>query len=303
MSPRISVLIPTYNYARFLPEAIRSVLSQRYTDFELLIVDNASTDGTREAIAPFLADPRVAYRVNPTNLGMVPNWNVALEAARGEYVKFLFGDDFLCSDDALARFAAVLDDEPDVSLVASARHVVDEASRRIDTWSTFPAGARESGARVIELLLPRAQNLVGEPSCVMFRKAQATRGFDRKYRQLVDLEMWFHLLEGGGLAYLAEPLVSFRRHGAQETVSNAAALAHYPDVIELLAAYGPAHLRFRPLELHFKIYHQCYLAWRTARKGKADPAVAARMIAERLGPTRFWLEWLPYEIYKKGVRL
>ena len=74
--PKISVLIPTYNYARFLPEAIDSVLAQDFQDFELLVVDDCSSDDTAAVVASFRQrDARVQFSVNSTNLGMVNNWN------------------------------------------------------------------------------------------------------------------------------------------------------------------------------------------------------------------------------------
>ena len=85
-SPSISILLPTYNYARFLPEAIESVLAQDWTDYELLISDDRSTDGSAAIIAAYAArDPRIRFQLQPVNLGMVANWNWCLSQARGEY--------------------------------------------------------------------------------------------------------------------------------------------------------------------------------------------------------------------------
>src|ERR1039458_5233071 len=99
--PRVSVLTPTFNYARYLPEAIESVLQQDFRDFELLIADDASTDGSAEIIHRYAAkDERIRFKIHSKNLGMVSNWNWCLSDARGEYVKFLFGDDRLACSDA-----------------------------------------------------------------------------------------------------------------------------------------------------------------------------------------------------------
>jgi glycosyltransferase involved in cell wall biosynthesis len=83
-SPTVSILIPTYNYARHLPAAIESVLDQDFLDFELLIADDASTDNTEEICREYEAkDSRIRFFCHAENLGMVENWNWCLQQARG----------------------------------------------------------------------------------------------------------------------------------------------------------------------------------------------------------------------------
>jgi len=219
--PKVSVLVPTYNYARFLPEAIESILAQDFTDYELIVSDDASTDRSAEIIRRYAArNPCIRAEFHPANLGMVANWNWCLQQARGEYVKYLFGDDLLCSPQALGRLAALLDANPRVVLAASARRIIDEHSRPVDVWNEFPATGRLAGTAVIARCLEENYNLIGEPSAVMFRRAAASRGFDPRWRQLVDLEMWLELLLQGDFAYDPEPLCAFRRHEQQQTVVN-----------------------------------------------------------------------------------
>ena len=84
LSPKVSVLIPTYNYAHILDETIESVLAQTYTDFELIIVDNCSQDNTEHVVSKYLIDKRVSYHRNSQNIGLAGNWNKCLELARGQ---------------------------------------------------------------------------------------------------------------------------------------------------------------------------------------------------------------------------
>src|SRR6185369_13911842 len=120
-SCKVSVCIPTYNYGNYIAETIESVLAQNYSDFELLIIDDGSTDRTAEIVDSYARqDPRIRLIVNEVNLGMVENWNSCLEQAKGEYIKFVFGDDLLASPDALGRMTALLDNDNTVSLVCSA---------------------------------------------------------------------------------------------------------------------------------------------------------------------------------------
>ncbi|HEY3914360.1 MAG TPA: glycosyltransferase family 2 protein [Verrucomicrobiae bacterium] len=221
--PSISVLIPTYNYARYLPEAIESVLAQDLQDFELLVVDDCSTDNTAEVVRPFCSrDARIRFSVNSSNVGMVNNWNLCLEQARGEYIKFLFGDDKFFHSQALSRMLALMQANPSAILAASARAILDENSKVIDVYKDLPEGCHDGRKIITAILLEDGKNLAGEPSAVMFRKADARRGFNTAYKQIVDVEMWFHLLEKGNLAYTREPLCAFRSHSRQQTEVNTA---------------------------------------------------------------------------------
>jgi glycosyltransferase involved in cell wall biosynthesis len=222
-APKASVLMPTYNYGRFLGEAIESVLAQDFTDYELIIIDDCSADDS-QAVGESYAGrhPRYRFAVNPENLGMVPNWNRCLAAARGVYIKFLFGDDKLAGPTALGQLVSMLDTNPSLALAASGRIILDEESRPMDRWAPFGATGRYPGKKAILKCLARNANLIGEPSAVLFRRDKAPRGFDEKFQHLVDVEMWFHLLEQGDLAYTRQPLCCFRVHAAQQTKSNAA---------------------------------------------------------------------------------
>jgi len=221
--PKVSVLIPTYNYGRYLAEAIESVLEQDFQDFELLIADDCSADNTAEVVRPFCArDARVRFAVHAANLGMVNNWNYCLEQARGEYIKFLFGDDKLMHRQALSKMLALLRQYPSAILAASARTILDEESKAVDIYRDLAEGCHDGRKIITAYLMANGKNLVGEPSAVMFRKAEARRGFDPRYRQITDVEMWIHLLEKGDLAYTREPLCAFRSHPSQQTERNTA---------------------------------------------------------------------------------
>jgi glycosyltransferase involved in cell wall biosynthesis len=104
INPKISVCIPAYNNESFIAEAIESVLAQSFGDFELLVIDDCSLDRTRQIVASFATrDSRIVLLENSRNLGMVHNWNRCLKVARGEFIKFLFGDDLLSAPNALEK--------------------------------------------------------------------------------------------------------------------------------------------------------------------------------------------------------
>ena len=223
-APAVSICIPAYNYARFLPDAIESVLAQTFRDFELVIVDNCSTDTTAEVVARYAArDHRIRYVCNEVNVGAQENLNRCLRNASGEFVKVLCADDLLAPE-CIARMVAVFADHPKVSLVASSRQLVDATLRPIRKIAFSRRFRVLPAARVINLCLFNG-NYIGEPSAVLFRRQDALRGFDTTYAQLIDLEMWFHLLERGDFATVPDTLCIFRQHEAQETRGNRRAFA------------------------------------------------------------------------------
>jgi glycosyltransferase involved in cell wall biosynthesis len=296
MAPKISVCIPTYNYAHYISFAVESILSQQFTDFELLIVDDCSKDNTEEVVSRFLYDKRVLFEKNERNLGLVGNWNKCLSKARGEYIKFVFADDMLASDKALGRMACILDSAPPVSLVASARHLIDSQSRIIGLTSHFPPDFVADGPEVINRCLNELRNLIGEPTVVMFRREDCARGFDERYLHLVDMEMWFHLLEKGRFAFIAEPLASFRVHQGQQTKENVARLAHLDDQYLLLKEYlGKSYLHISSIMKFYLTFDVYYNSMRLWRKGVITREEATKIILAHCSYLHFYCF---YPIYK-----
>ena len=217
--PKISVLIPCFRQARFLPEALDSVLRQDFHDLEVIASDDASSDNSFPILEDYARrDSRIRIFHQPSNLGMVANWNFCLRQARGEAVKLMGGDDRLDRSDCLSLQWAALQN-PGLALVSSARKFIDETGRLIRAESTFSPGFH-AGAAVRNRMLETQRNLVGEPVCALFWRNLSSRGFDPAYQQLTDMEFWFHLLSQGDLLYQHEPLVSFRMHSKQQSRQN-----------------------------------------------------------------------------------
>src|SRR5262245_14501161 len=122
----VSVCIPTYNGAKFVAEAVQSVLVQSSTDFELLVVDDGSTDGTLDIVRSF-TDSRIQIHQNEKRLGIPKNWNHCLALARGEYICLFHQDDVMLPEN-LQRKVQVLAADPIVGLVHSAVEIVTEGS-------------------------------------------------------------------------------------------------------------------------------------------------------------------------------
>ncbi len=141
--PKVSVIIPTYNRARYITRAIDSVLAQTYKDWELIIVDDGSTDNTRDVVEPYLKDKRIRY-VWQENRGVSAARNKGLDLAQGEYIAFLDSDDFYLPE-KLMHSIEILDKYSNVVLVSSNSYVVSNAKLKeysyreiMHYWNAIP---------------------------------------------------------------------------------------------------------------------------------------------------------------------
>lgn len=212
---KVSVLITAFNYGKFLREAIDSVLAQTFEDFELIVVDNCSTDNTVEIVEEYIKkDFRVKLHVNSTNIGMYRNYNQALLLAQGEYIKFLNADDKF-HPELLEKFVLVLNDYPNVSLVTSHRQYFGNK----DDILVAPFLGLQSGKEIIiESLIKK--NWIGEPTTVMFRRQNLNLGlFDISLIMIADYDLWLRQMQVGDI-YIVDEILSYCRiHSDQGTVT------------------------------------------------------------------------------------
>jgi glycosyltransferase involved in cell wall biosynthesis len=212
---KISVLIPTYNYAHYLDETIQSVLGQSFKDFELIIVDNYSTDNTEELVRKYLTDKRVFYYKNPKNLGLVGNWNQCLTYANADYIKFVCADDKI-HPEMLAKFYSVMELYPNVSLLTCYKQLFDGQPWLVE----LPFQHVQEGKKVIYHTMT-TKSWIGEPTSVMFRKSNLHLGnFKPEYILHVDWEMWNRQLTMGDCYIIPEPLAFVRAHATQNTKTS-----------------------------------------------------------------------------------
>lgn len=136
--PRLTIGLPVYNGEQYLPEALDALLGQSYVDFELIISDNASTDGTDRISRRYAAmDGRIRYLRQPRNIGAGPNHNVVVHQARGELFKWAAHDD-LYRPDLLERCIAALDEHPEVVLASCWSAVIDGAGGAPEPVTDYP---------------------------------------------------------------------------------------------------------------------------------------------------------------------
>jgi len=122
--PKVSIVLPNYNYARYLDERIQSLLNQTYKDFELIILDDASTDNSLEVIRKY-RDPRIRTQFYAKNSGLpCKRWNDGADLAQGEYLIFAEADDS-CHPTLLEKLVDKLDENPSVGLAFSQSLIID----------------------------------------------------------------------------------------------------------------------------------------------------------------------------------
>jgi glycosyltransferase involved in cell wall biosynthesis len=301
----ISVCVPTYNYARYLPQALDSILSQSFSDFELLISDDCSTDDTAAVIKKYASrDRRIRFIVNARHLGMVENWNLCLVEARGEFIKYVFADDMLSDAGALQRLITPLKSEKRISLTGGAYKIINDVSRIQRIVAPFPHDQIFDGRSVISFCLTRQDNLIGNPTTVMFRRKHAGRGFRSEYCQIVDQEMWFHLLEKGDFAYISKPLTAFRNHPEQATVLNRRTpLAVLDDVFRLNDEYlGNNKIRLNRFWNTYIELDSVYRLWRLYLAHQIDRQIAIDRIEDRFGFLKFRLLYPFYKTIKPCLK-
>ncbi len=293
--PLVSVLIPVFNGERFLAECLESILAQKFGDCEILVGDDGSTDGSCAVIERFARrDRRVRWWRNPRNLGIGGSFNACLQAARGEFVKFVLQDDKLLEPSALSQLVELLQSDSSIALVVSASQLIDAHSRVIRVRNRFGRSGVRDGRKVIARCLSRSTNLIGEPSLALFRRSQAARGFDERFRQLLDLELWFHLLEQGRFAFIGEPLCAFRQHPAQQSEVNSRSGAADDELMMLVERYY-AKPWMKDVATPQMIFQQMY-DLRKAYGARAAPLLAE--LGKSLDASQYAACWLSYKLTK-----
>lgn len=201
----VSVIIPCYNQARFLKEAINSVLAQRYPDCEIIVVDDGSTDDTREVAAAF--DGVICLRQH--NQGLALARNAGFHHSHGACVVFLDADDRLLPN-ALQAGAGFLDAHPDNVFVYGSYAYIDENGQRLP--GSPPC--RPAGDDYTALL--RGRNFIAMIATVMFRRTtlEQVGGFDKSFPGCEDYELLLRCVRHGAIGRHEQCVAEYRQHSA-----------------------------------------------------------------------------------------
>jgi hypothetical protein len=210
--PLVSVLIKAFNHARYIRQTIDSILNQSLQDFEIVVTDDASTDGTPEIVRSF-TDPRIRLQVLTRNLGISGAMNATVARARGRYCAILNSDDWALPG-RLRRQVEFLEANPEVSLVFGLPHPVDDDGAPADAYSDFtqPLRLPDFSRRMWLRQFFFTGNCLCAPTAMIRREAyQAAGAYDRRLTNLQDLDMWIRMLIAGhAIHVLPEPLTALR---------------------------------------------------------------------------------------------
>lgn len=201
--PKVSVIIATHNRAHFLRDAVESVLAQTYQDWELIVIDDGSTDGTREIVASYVrSHPEIRYFYQ-VNQGAPRSRARSIGLAKGEYLAFLDDDDLFLPH-KLSHQVEYLERHPDVGLVYSYVNLVDYKKKFIGKWPVTPA------RNFLELV----KECTIQPNSLLVRRECLDRlgTFCTSLKRCDDYEMWLRIGRFYAIAFLAEPVGLYRRH-------------------------------------------------------------------------------------------
>lgn len=208
--PRLSVLMPVRNGGSYLDEAVASIRGQTFGDFEFIVIDDGSTDGSAALLARHAAEDGRIRVLAATGDGIVDALNQALAAARGDLLARMDADD-IAEPGRLARQAAEMEARPELVLLGTGATEINARGSAVGTISP-----ETDPARLVELLRKRSPFL--HPTVVMRRGAvEAAGGYRRPFALAEDYDLWIRLAREGVVANLPDALLRLRRHRNQSS--------------------------------------------------------------------------------------
>lgn len=229
-TPLVTVYVTSHNYGRFIERALNSVLGQTMTDYELIIIDDGSTDNSREVIQSFIGHPRI-IPVFQENKGLNVTNNIALRAARGKYIMRLDADDWL-DENALAVLSGALEREPEVGLVFPDYYLVNEAGHVLEM-------VRRHDFDDVTLMDQPAHG-----ACTMIRRQCLLDlgGYDESFRCQDGFDLWMRFIEQFTVKNVNLPLFYYRQHGSSLTRNEKRILDTRNRILERQARSRGQHL-------------------------------------------------------------
>jgi hypothetical protein len=237
-SPTVSFVVPCYKLGHFLAECVGSVLSQTYSDWELLIMDDCSPDHTAE-VAKSFQDPRVKHIRNEQNLGLVNNFNKGIGLSRGKYVWIISADDYLRRPYTLERYVELMEKHPRVGYTYCPAAKVEngqETEIQFSDGKSLIIRGHDFVKRLLEGNLILAPTAIVRRECYeqmgVFPTAPVWAGEQLDFNWAQDWYLWCLFALSFDVGYLAEPMVCYRLHD----LSFTSTLTQYESIRRCVAA-------------------------------------------------------------------
>lgn len=225
---KVSVIMPAYNAEKYIKEAIDSILSQTFRDFEFIILNDCSRDTTEQIILSY-RDDRIVYVKNEKNMGVAATLNRGLQLAKGEYVARMDADD-ISLPRRLEQQVRYLDAHPDIAVLGTNVETFDENGSIHTGWSSSDPVQTK-----IDLLFSCG---LAHPSVMMRRNTiLELGGYDLDFEGLEDYQLWCRVAENYGVTTLSEILLRYRVHSGQVTKNPS------PEYLKRLRALHAGQLR------------------------------------------------------------
>lgn len=257
MNPIISVIIPTYNRCDLLEDAVRSVLAQTFQNFELIIVDDGSTDSTKEMLAPYLSDSRVKYVYQAHANGSRAR-NTGIKCASGQYLAFLDSDD-IWSPEKLDRQLSAMHANPGVGVVYCACGIqqLNSEHRALSKVVCRPTSRHHDS--LYEDLLYVCVIIGGGSSVLVSAACFSEVGLFDETLVASDWDMWTRLALSHKFFYLDEELVQVRKHGTNLSNATELRVSNCRKRLDILKIQVPSKFRFHLLAVEGGYYAACSL--------------------------------------------
>lgn len=238
--PLVSVLIPTHNRPEYVELALQSVLSQTYSNLEIIVSDNSDNDLTEKRLADYVRRHTHIRYIRLPSCGPLENFQTCYESAKGEYINYLMDDDLFHPEKIQIMMSYMLV-KPNIGLVTSFRQLIDADGVGMPpipgTERVFNSETLIDGRSLGAMILSNGQNIIGEPTTVLFRRRDAGEKFGcflgRQYTTLLDVATWLSVLKQSEAVYLPEALSYFRIHGGQDQRSNGTKIKANVEWLEL----------------------------------------------------------------------
>lgn len=284
--PKVSVIIPNYNHGHFLEQRLNSIFSQTYQDFEIIFLDDASTDNSKEIFSQFAINPCVKAIFNQTNSGSpFKQWNKGIKHAVGEYIWIAESDDY-ADPCFLEELVGILDQYPSVGLVYCQSYQVDSSGKKLnpnylfwtndinkDRWNTnfFNSGISECCNYLV------CKNTIPNASAVLFRKNTYLK-ISKKNELFTVTGDWLtyvELLSYSDIFFVSSVLNYFRCHDNNSSRNTARLGLIVKESLEVVKQIGSINkVKFKPKQMSFRNLYGWWLthlfnnhwSWKSEKK-------------------------------------